>query len=187
MTSLIPPGRAHSQAQAWSPLLKRIQRNIAAAVRSIHDNQPGYPSQSDSRGGKGGHSDPTSNLAFADDPAREAGEEVTALVGRITTDLQRLEKLASNWSGPSDRYREVLATDAAAKLDDEGSWCQAHQRAGSLERTRRDNGRLCRWCEDVRRDIGGDPPVWLVEKRAQGRKITEADVARAKRERKGKR
>lgn len=191
MTSLIQPGRAHSQAQAWNPLLRRIQRNIAKAVRSIHDNQPGYPTASDSRGGKGGHSDPTGELACADgDPMRQAGEEVTTLVSRITVDLARLDKLTANHSGPSQAWRDALATEAAAGLNDEWNWCQTHERAGEMVKARSKNGRLCHTCEKDKAMLGGDPDEPWIEigkRRRHNTKDARDYELRQKTKRKGKR
>lgn len=186
MTTAIAPGRAHAIINASNALMVRIGTNIAPAVRSLHDQQPGYPSAPDGPQGRGGHSDPTSSLAFNRDPARDALEETSTLVLRIAADLTRLDHLCRNWTGPSDKWRKALATEAATKLDD-GNWCATHQQAGSLERTKNPGGRLCEWCQGVRRDINGDPPPWLVEKRISGRRINSQDITRAKKERKPKR
>lgn len=191
MSKPITPGRAHVLAKAFELRVARMVKHSAPAVRSLHDNQPGFPQSgyegSGSAARAGGHSDPTGDLAFAPDPARDVLEEVSALFATIDHATIRLDHLLHNWAGPSPKWRDALATEAASKLDDHGNWCVTHQQVASLERTRRDGGRLCRWCEDVARDIGGDPPSWLVDKRTRGAKITTQDIARAKRERKAKR
>lgn len=189
MSKPITPGRAHVLAKAFELRVGRILKHSNPAVRSLHDNQPGFPQSgyegSGSAARAGGHSDPTGDLAFAPDPARDVLDEVSALFATIDHATIRLDHLLRNWAGPSDKWRDALATEAAAKLD---GWnhCQTHERAGMFEQARRENGRLCRPCEDLARDIGGDPPAWLLETQAR-RRLNTADIERAKRELKGKR
>lgn len=159
----ISPGRAHVTAKAFELRVKRIVKHSNPALRSLHDNQPGYPSSGcdGSRSG-GGHSDPTGDLAFSDDPARAVLEEVTHLFHTIDHATIRLDHLLRNWAGPSTKWREALATEAASKLNDEHNWCQAHARAGIMEPARTKDGRLCHRCEKDRATLGADPDErWL--------------------------
>lgn len=181
----ISPGRAHVTAKAFELRVKRIVKHSNPALRSLHDNQPGYPSSGcdGSRSG-GGHSDPTGDLAFSDDPARAVLEEVTHLFSAIDHATIRLDHLLRNWAGPSDKWREALATEAAAGLD-EWNQCQAHARAGMDEKARTENGRLCHRCEKDRATLGADPDErWLAT--GMVRRHNTKDVREFKQRRKSK-
>lgn len=186
-TKPMSPKFALARHRTTMQLMALIDPKLAKAVDMLADSQPGYPSAGDGMSSGGGHSDPTATLALAPDQARTDQDRLNMLVARIARDVKELDNVVRCWQPPGAKWREVLETDAASRLNDDGSWCETHRRANNLERTRRDGGRQCRWCEDVTRDLGFDPPLWLVEKRIQGRKITNQDLARAKREHKTKR
>ena len=193
MSKPITPGRAHVFARAFELRVTRIVKHSRTAVASLHDNQPGIRSASDGPSGRGWHSDPAGDLAVDQldghrpDPARAALDEVSALFATVDDATIRLDHLLRNWAGPSTKWRDALATEAAAKLNDEHNWCRSHSRAGVMEPAEYANGAQCRWCKDYSRDLGADPPVWMIEKHDRGKRITTADMTRAKREAKSKR
>lgn len=189
MTQPIAPGRGYVLATAFAKRALRIARHASPAISALHDAQPGIRSTGDGPSGRGGHSDPTGDMACNDhpDPARAVLDEVTALFTTVDTASARLDHLLRNWAGPSQKWRKALATEAAAKLNDEHNWCAAHQQAGLLEPARTPGSRLCQRCQLDRGEIGADPPVWMIEKRHRGRSITTIDMATAKREAKATR
>ena len=188
MTQPIAPKHAQAIAKASQQrLANRITTNTHAAIAALHDNQPGYPTGGDGTRSGGGHSDPTANLAMADDQARNVLEEVTRLFCDLDRITDRLAVLVPSWANANEKWQESLRTEAAAKLGDEHNWCQAHQAAGLLEAARSPGARLCRRCEADKAELGADPPVWIIEKRHNGRYITTIDMAKAKREAKAAR
>lgn len=188
MTRPIAPKHAQAIAKASQQrLANRITANTHAAIAALHDNQPGYPTGGDGTRSGGGHSDPTANLAMADDQARNVLEEVTRLFCDLDRITDRLAVLVPSWANANEKWQESLRTEAAAKLGDEHNWCASHQRAGLLEPAQYANGVQCRWCKDYSRDLGGDPPDWMIEKHDRGKPITTMDMAKAKRDLKAKR
>lgn len=189
MTQPIAPGRGYVFATVFAKRALRIAHHASPAISALHDAQPGIRSTGDGPSGRGGHSDPTGDMATTGhpDPARAVLEEVTALFATLDTASARLDHLLRNWAGPSQKWRKALATEAAAELNDEHNWCRSHGRAGVMEPAEYANGAQCRWCKDYSRDLGADPPVWMIEKHDRGKRITTADMTRAKREAKSKR
>lgn len=188
MTKAIPPGRAHTLARAFEIRITRIRRHTNPAIRALHDNQPGYPSTNTDGGrGGGGHSDPTGNLAFAPDPARATLDEVSTLFDTIDQATIRLDHLLRNWAGPSKKWQDALASEAAEHLGDDRGWCIDCRSAGTMTPARTENAARCRWHEDIHRDLGVPAPQWLTDRHLQGRRISTEDIARAKRERKKRR
>lgn len=184
----ITPGRAHTLTRVVEKRAVRMARHANRALRALHDAQPGYRSGGDGQpSGRGGHSDPTGDLAFHPDPARQALDEVTELFATLDHATMRLDHLLRNWAGPSRKWQDALSSEAAEQLNNEHNWCRSHARAGVMEPAEYPNGNQCRWCKDYARDLNGDPPVWMIEKHDRGKRITTADMTRAKRETKTKR
>ena len=187
MTRPITPKHAEAVAKAAKMrITNRIAPHSAKALACLHDNQPGFPSGGDGPRGSG-HSDPTAALALSDDQARNVLEEVTHLFRELDRVTDRLAVVVPSWANANEKWQEALRTEAASKLNDDHNWCQAHQAAGLLEHARSPGARLCRRCEADKAEIGADPPVWIIEKRHNGRYITTIDMARAKREAKAAR
>lgn len=187
MSRPIEPNRADAIAKAAQQrLVNRVVKHAGKAVAALHDNQPGFPSGGDGPRGSG-HSDPTAALALSDDQARNVLEEVTHLFRELDRVTDRLAVVVPSWANANEKWQESLRTEAASKLNDDHNWCQAHQAAGLLEHARSPGARLCRRCEADKAEIGADPPVWIIEKRHNGRYITTIDMARAKREAKAAR
>lgn len=189
MTQPIAPSRGYVFATVFAKRALRIAHHASPAIRALHDAQPGIRSTGDGPSGRGGHSDPTGDMATTGhpDPARAVLDEVTALFATLDTASARLDHLLRNWAGPSQKWRKALAIEATAELNDEHNWCRSHGRAGVMEPAEYANGAQCRWCKDYSRDLGADPPVWMIEKHDRGKRITTADMTRAKREAKSKR
>jgi len=182
MTRPITPGHADGINHAVTARMDRITRTTPAAIKALHDSQPGFPSGGDGGRSGGGHSDPTARIALEGDPVKDTLEEVTRLFCDLDRITDRLATLMPNWANDNQRWEEARRTEAAAKLNDDHNWCQAHMRAGIMEPARTKGSRLCRRCELDRTDLDGDPPVWLIEKRHRGQRISTIDMANAKRE-----
>lgn len=189
MTQPITPGRGYVLATAFAKRALRIARHASPAIRALHDAQPGIRSTGDGPSGRGGHSDPTGDMATTGhpDPARAVLEEVTALFATLDTASARLDHLLRNWAGPSQKWRKALATEAAEHLGDDRGWCIDCRSAGTMTPARTENAARCRWHEDIHRDLGAPAPQWLTDRHLQGRRISTEDIARAKRERKKRR
>lgn len=188
MTQPISPGRAHTLTRVVEKRAVRMARHANRALRSLHDAQPGFRSGGDGQPtGRGGHSDPTADLAFNPDPARAALEEVTQLFATLDAVTVRLDHLLRNWAGPSKKWQDALASEAAEHLGDDRGWCIDCRSAGTMTPARTENAARCRWHEDIHRDLGAPAPRWLTDRHLQGRRISTEDIARAKRERKKRR
>lgn len=187
MTQPITPKHAATITQVAHGRLTRICTSTQPAVQALHNCQPGFPSGGDGGRSGSGHSDPTARIALEGDQVKDTLEEVTDLFLTLNRVTDRLSVLIPNWANDNQGWQDQLRTDAAAKLNDEHNWCMSHQRANIMEPARTKGSRLCRRCELDRSEIGGDPPVWLIEKRHRGGRISTMDMARAKKEAKGKR
>lgn len=181
MTRPIAPNTAEAISRAATIRISRIAKLARPAVQQLHDCQPGYPTGGDGGRSGGGHSDPTANLALSDDPTRAVLEEVTRLFTDLERVTDRLCVLVPNWANANEKWQDSLRTEAASKLNDEHNWCAAHQRAGFMEPARHAGGVLCESCQGLSRDIGGDPPPWLLELKER-RRLNTMDIAKAKRE-----
>lgn len=182
----LTPNRMTGTIAAIAARVARINTHAPRALANLHDAQPGIPAASDGRRGSG-HSDPTANLALGHDPARDTLDEIATLIATLDASTARLDHLVTNWAGPSDKWRQALATEAALATGGDHNLCAAHQQAGLLEPARTPGSRLCQRCQLDRGEIGADPPVWMIEKRHRGRSITTIDMAKAKREAKATR
>lgn len=182
MTRLSKSQHRHTLIAANNLLTELIQ-HIGLAIDTLDECQPGYPTGgNDGPSGRGGHSDRTGDLATRTHPdiARQARDALDHLTNRITNDIRDLDALTRRWTPPSSKWRDALATEAATTHED--TWCTSCIRVGSLTPTRTPGSRLCRWCEDMTRELTNTPPEWLVEKRRQGGRINSIDIAKAKRD-----
>lgn len=160
-------------------LLTLIDLSVAVALRQLADAQPGYPSGGDGTRSGGTVSDRTGNLACggaAADPARRARDAVADLAHRIAADMADLHRIVQAWRPPTEKWRHHLATETD-HVPDLG--CVSCRRIGTYEPRRSEGGELCRWCQDIARHLGKRlPPLELVERHAQGKRITDADLRR---------
>lgn len=173
---------------AATHLLARLATQLATAWTCLHDYQPGYPGTGNGPTTKSGHSDRTGtlatrNLSGTPDQTRVDLDNLNHLLTRITRDILDATDIVTRYSPPTQTLRRVLATDAAADLNRRSTdtWCTSCIRVGSMAPQRKEGGTLCRWCSDLSRALGGaTPPKNLVERHAQGRRITEQDITKAK-------
>jgi len=177
--------RAQGQSALWD--LEAVLKALPTAIALLADSQPGYPSGGEGGSSPGSHSDRTGNLACSPpDFARRDHDDLVRLMRRIRDDAKDAAMICARWKPPSAQWRDDLATEAGAAYVD--TWCKSHLRVKSMEPRRSEGGNLCRWCQDVARDIGaGMPPEWLVDKRSRGVRITSADLDRARSEAKASR
>ena len=182
----------HGTLLAAHAELTRLCRDITRAIDTLDECQPGYPSGgTDGPGGLGSHSDRTGDLAARTldghpDQARRDRDDLDHLTRRIAGDVRDASDIARRWLPPSTKWRDALATEAATSTHADDAWCTSCLRVGSLTPRRSGGGTLCRWCQDVGREVGGELPIWLVEKRRQGGRVTQADIDRARQERPGR-
>lgn len=185
-----PLSKHRAQLAASVALLGSIADRLPVAWQLLQDAQPGYPAGGGGgSGGKGTVSDRTGNLATTERPdvARRDLDDLDRLLQRLAVVVVDCADIVRRWQPPSAAWREALSTEAAASFRDTD--CRSCLRAGVHSPRREEGGDLCRWCADWKRELGraGDLPVWFVELHAQGRRITEVHVARAKQEMRSKR
>ena len=172
--------RIQRRTQRRVDLWALINATLEAALDNLDANLPGLPA-----GGNTGStissrdvSDPTQRIALGHDPALADWKRIQ----QIDTELHHyanLEKellgLVTKWgyrTGEAQRHHTKLATTTR---DD---FCTSCMRIGQcVVRSRRT---LCRWCDDYERANKVLPTVELLEKRHQGRRITDADVRAAR-------
>jgi hypothetical protein len=182
VTQHLSPALARRKLEAAAVVLGELTDDVEAAIALLVDSQPGYPSGDGGPRGKGAVSDRTGSLAVAPpDAARSDLDWLCRLLDRACADLADAARIAHRWQPPSPRWREVLATEAAADLGNDGA-CTSHLRVQKVVPPRTAGSQLCRWCEDMKRDLGGMPPTWLVDRHDQGRRLSTLDVAKARRE-----
>jgi hypothetical protein len=187
--SHVPLSKHRTQLAAAATLMRRLSADLPVAWQMLQECQPGYPTGGDGGGsGKGGVSDRTGNLATTERPdvARRDLEDLDHLLQRLAVVVCDAADIVRRWQPPSSQWRAALSTEAASGYVE--TWCRSHLRVQSMEPRRSEGGDLCRWCQDVARDVGADmPPEWIVEKRARGGRITAADIDRARSETKRRR
>lgn len=171
-------------------LWRAVQPRVDRAIRNAADGRDGYPTGS--TGGSSGSSDRTGTLALRHvhgGGCRQCDDEGCEHCpppkphdpnGGLHRELERtIAKLANlvDALAPNNAATEHLraSTPESERRPDE---CESCWRDGGYRaKTRREGGRLCRWCEDVARDLNVDvPPLMLVELRHQGKRITDRDV-----------
>ena len=157
-------------------LLGEALKRLGPALSTIHDQMPGWPS-----GGSGmpGRSDATQPERLHGDLDRDdalgAGREFARLERQLRRDSDRLYQLAVRWS-----TRRVPLVDVESDGPGEG-WCVSCFRDGgyhepTAEGVYRDR---CRWCADFSRAHGQEPPLVILRRRHEGRRITQSEVEQA--------
>lgn len=183
-----PLGKHQAQLAASASLVAIIAKRLPVAWQMLQECQPGYPSGGDGGRSSGSVSDRTGNLATTDqvDVARRDLDDLDRLLQRLAVVVVDVADIVSRWQPPSRLWREALSTEASAGFTSND--CRSCLRVGVLTPRRHEGGDLCRRCQDYARDIGTEmPPEWLVDKAATGRRITTADLDRAKAETKRRR
>lgn len=102
------------------------------------------------------------------------------MVARVVAEIEQIVDLYP--TAPVER----------AAVDDPGpgdEWCRCcwKDRKHCTPITLRPDGQpfyrgLCRWCGQTSKDLGAEPPTWLVAKRHRGERITEGMMAKARSE-----
>lgn len=175
---------ARRDATACVHLAVDVERHLPLVLRTLADLQPGYPTGGAGPGQRNQVADPTGELATggaAGDPARQALDELEDTLAQAAACLLRAQTLVRAWRPPAGRWRDSLTDQATAALANSNDpWCQSCLRVSRFVPPRTQGSRLCRWCADMARTCGRDlPPLQLVERHAQGRRITDADIRRA--------
>ena len=170
-------------------------REIAIARVEMDKAMGNIPSVGDGPGGNS-ISDRTGNAATSHpdrDPARRDSDTLDRLLascerrarsGKPTDHIAHaINILVQRWQPLNAKMAEGLRSQGNESGD---GWCQSHWRVGSAERPRTEGSQLCRWCEDVKRELTvrcgfevGLPPRSIVDMRARGMRITERDIDRA--------
>jgi hypothetical protein len=189
-----PPALHHARLTAAKALLTATLPKLRGTFDVLHEHQPGYPTGGNGGSSKGDHSDRTGdtarrNIDKGPDRAARDLDDLDRICARIARDVTELASIIRrNPRRPNPEWSKALRTEAAATLNDTTNWCAAHLAVGSMEPTRRPDGRLCRWCEDLARELKmPEPPAELVDKRARGQRITNRDIADVLKARKAKR
>lgn len=189
-----PPALHHRRLTTAETLLVASLPKLLGTFKVLQEAQPGYPSGGAGRSSEGDHSDRTGELAArhlenGHDAATRDLTELDAACARVAKDIMLIADIERRWPArPNPEWAKALRTEAAASLNDSTNWCASHLAVGSMEPTRRENGRLCRWCEDLSRILKvSEPPKELVDKRARGQRITTADIGNARKALKSKR
>lgn len=129
-----------------------------------------------------GPPDPTGNAAVSGDRAAGDLRRLRREVEQLQLLLGRVVKIAGAYPVEHLEREFVEATPGE-------DWCRSCWRDNKYCEpvSRRTNGQarykgLCRWCGQALKDLGALPPVWLVERRHRGERITAAMMERAERE-----
>jgi len=182
--SHVPLNKHRAQLAASASLLRLVAERLPTAWQLLQECQPGYPSGGDGANGKGSVSDRTGNLATTERPdlARRDLDDLDRLLQRLAVVVVDVSDIVRRWQPPSAQWRDALSTEAASSFRDDD--CRSCLRVGVHSPRRAEGGDLCRWCADWKRALGraGDLPVWFVELHAQGKRVTDAHVMRAKAE-----
>ena len=178
------PHTARRDAAACVTLAVEIEKHLPLVLRTLAELQPGYPTGGAGPGRRNDVSDPTGQLATggaAADPVRQAQDELDLALAQAAGALMRARALVRTWRPPAGQWRDSLTDQATAALaNNNDPWCQSCLRAARFVPPRTQGSRLCRWCSDMARTCGRDlPPLQLVERHAQGRRITDKDIERA--------
>lgn len=154
------------------PLHQLWQRTHPRVTRAIDNSATfldGHPTGSS---GPGGISDRTGTLAVNHATRGDTHGELRRDLART---LDRLARLVDQLA-PTNRAAAHLATQASDVCP--AGCCESCFRDGGHRTpTRREGGKLCRWCQDMARIQGRDmPALSLVEKHNRGQRITDRDV-----------
>jgi hypothetical protein len=91
--------------------------------------------------------------------------------------------VAAQTAASADSFRaQAVPAQVVENAGDVALWCVNCLQYDHREPRRDDEHRLCRFCDETSRDIGGLPPRWLLDIHWQGRRASEQQVARARAE-----
>ncbi len=161
----------------FDPVLVLIDRTlprVRKAAVNMANGMDHHPSSGNGGGsGKGGHSDPVYNLIERHDEYGDdrAAEDLRA----FNKHLRAIADLVDSWA-PNNVARAHRATQGDDRCPT--GQCESCWRDHGYRTPARTIGsRMCKWCENWARELNVDlPPLMLVERRHQGKKITDRDV-----------
>jgi hypothetical protein len=128
-------------------------------------------------------SDPVGNAAILVDRATRDREMLLRRLEELTSKGMQVLGLAANYPTSSaeldnpDPDDEVGTTWCRSCWKDNKTCTPITTRLSTGQRYYRDR---CRWCGDMTKTIGGEPPTWLVAKHLRGERITTGHVDQAK-------
>jgi len=162
----------------FDPVLVLIDRTlprVRKAAVNMANGMDHHPSSGKGGGQtKGSHSDPVGRLAerHAEPWGRD---QAAADHTRLTRLISELADLVDGWA-PNNQARAHWATQGDDRCPT--GQCESCWRDHGYRTPARTVGsRLCKWCENWARELAVDlPPLMLVERRHQGKKITDRDV-----------
>lgn len=166
-------------------LVTQLQKEHRQLRARWKDDRDGYPTRSMGNAGSPTnqldddgtpipqHPDPVSTIVISRDEAGDPiGQAIANMVDKIANARRHLEGAGSD----AARARPPI------KLPDPDSiWCKSCERADHREP--RDEGELCRWCADWKRNHGQLPWPELVDMHHRGKRITPARIAEVQRAR----
>jgi hypothetical protein len=127
-----------------------------------------------------GPSDPTGNAAVGGD--RAAGD-----YRRLRREVEQLQVLLSRMVKTTAPYAVEHLTSEILVPTAGDDWCRSCWKDNKYCEpvSRRPNGSawykgLCRWCGQASKELGGEPPTWLVERRHRGDRVTAGMMERAR-------
>lgn len=170
-------------SHAHAELMSLAQAQIPDGYPRASMKEPGSPTNETDESGEPvlPHADPTFS-AVEGRKRLKTTEEYLALCSAAQK-LRDAEKAMQAVVGIIDRAKRL---NRPKVCEDSDVWCEHHLAFGLHEsrgHRRKNNGTetvLCDWCETFLRTQGMRPPRMLLEDRAQGKRITEQKIARAK-------
>jgi len=192
------------------PESDRLQRRLAATLSVIRDNMAGHPrgasgdvdprarlicsvherplvkcdelEDTECKGEYGlERSDPTGSAASGFDVADRDRKELLARIDRACQLLEEAVQIAARYPVHPTQLEDVTPSPGE-------EWCRSCWKDDKYcepitmkkgTNTPYHRG-LCKWCGDRAKELGGDPPTWMVTKRHRGERVSSADMERAK-------
>lgn len=134
-----------------------------------------------------GPSDPTGSAALGSDTASHARQQLARELTKSFTAMDAVEAILAAWPVVPSMVEDAEPSPG----EDWCVICWKDDRYCEPITTRRGSGQpyyrdRCRWCGDMTKLLGGDPPSWMVARRHRGERISQAEIAKATREKPGK-
>lgn len=164
-----------NQSRNLSDAIARLNAasdRLEAARQAMSDQAPGYPGSTiGGRGGQGDTQPERLHEVIGRDPALRALWDTDDMVRQLAGLADRFYHHVVQWSTRRVRLAEGPGAD----------WCVSCHRDNGYHEPISDEAYSdrCRWCREWRAEHGDDPPLELLQRRHEGRRITTADVERA--------
>lgn len=155
----------------------RVGYALEASARDAADE---HDEETHGSGRATSYTDPTGDAASSSAPADPVARDVTSIVAII-------ERAARDLTRQAERLRILLEPGRTVR-DDPDAWCRSCLRLRLPDGTRRHepvalhgDGRArfahhCRWCGEFRAKHSIDPPLEILRRRHEGRRIDAATV-----------